>query len=222
MKFFLDSDWCAIILSRPCSSCYGNLAVVMVSLFSQLSVMTHSARSAPNIAYRCYLLNFEKPLGKLRSWERFQAFLCRLGAHQVVWLNPSSLSSLHSGRTLYVFPPPFQRGSSLNHTAAVLNRSHLCFYIIEMKITEPLPHQIHSMFYSASLSSGKGNDPSLKGNVLHFACSLCCFFRMWNQKHKIGFFIYLIFSPFKWAQVFQVLSLFQRQSCLGYGSALCE
>lgn len=58
----------------------------MVSLFSQLSVMTHSARSAPNIAYRCYLLNFEKPLGKLRSWAWFQAFLCRLGAHQVVWL----------------------------------------------------------------------------------------------------------------------------------------
>lgn len=86
MKFFLDSDWCAIILSRPCSSCYGNLAVVMVSLFRQLSVMTHSARSAPNIAYRCYLLNFEKPLGKLRSWAWFQAFLCRLGAHQVVWL----------------------------------------------------------------------------------------------------------------------------------------
>lgn len=86
MKFFLDSDWCAIILSRPCSSCYGNLAVVMVSLFSQLSVMTHSARSAPNIAYRCYLLNFEKPLGKLRSWAWFQAFLCRLGAHQVAWL----------------------------------------------------------------------------------------------------------------------------------------
>lgn len=86
MKFFLDSDWCAIILSRPCSSCYGNLAVVMVSLFSQLSVMTHSARSAPNIAYRCYLLNFEKPLGKLRSWAWFQAFLCRLGAHQVVWV----------------------------------------------------------------------------------------------------------------------------------------
>ena len=86
MKFFLDSDWCAIILCRPCSSCYGNLAVVMVSLFSQLSVMTHSARSAPNIAYRCYLLNFEKPLGKLRSWAWFQAFLCRLGAHQVAWL----------------------------------------------------------------------------------------------------------------------------------------
>lgn len=86
MKFFLDSDWCAIILSRPCSSCYGNLAVVMVSLFSQLSVMTHSARSAPNIAYRCYLLNFEKPLGKLRSWAWFQAFLCRLGAHQVACL----------------------------------------------------------------------------------------------------------------------------------------
>lgn len=58
----------------------------MVSLFSQLSVMTHSARSAPNIAYRCYLLNFEKPLGKLRSWAWFQAFLCRLGAHQVVCL----------------------------------------------------------------------------------------------------------------------------------------
>lgn len=58
----------------------------MVSLFSQLSVMTHSARSAPNIAYRCYLLNFEKPLGKLRSWAWFQAFLCRLGAHQVAWL----------------------------------------------------------------------------------------------------------------------------------------
>lgn len=58
----------------------------MVSLFSQLSVMTHSARSAPNIAYRCYLLNFEKPLGKLRSWAWFQAFLCRHGAHQVAWL----------------------------------------------------------------------------------------------------------------------------------------
>lgn len=58
----------------------------MVSLFSQLSVMTHSARSAPNIAYRCYLLNFEKPLGKLRSWAWFQAFLYRLGAHQVAWL----------------------------------------------------------------------------------------------------------------------------------------
>lgn len=92
MKFFLDSDWCAIILSRPCSSCYGNLAVVMVSLFSQLSVMTHSARSAPNIAYRCYLLNFEKPLGKLRSWAWFQGFLRGLGAHQVVCLKSLIIS----------------------------------------------------------------------------------------------------------------------------------
>lgn len=92
-----------------------------------------------------------------------------------------------------------RRFSSLNHTAAFLNRSHLCFYIIEMKITEPPPHQIHSMFYSASLSSGKGNDPSLKGNVLHFACSPCCFFRMWNQKHKIasiwGVLFILFFFP---------------------------
>lgn len=104
MKFFLDSDWCAIILSRPCSSCYGNLAVVMVSLFSQLSVMTHSARSAPNIAYRCYLLNFEKPLGKLRSWERFQAFLCRLGAHQVVWLKPLLIIFIALGEDTLCLP----------------------------------------------------------------------------------------------------------------------
>lgn len=86
MKFFLDSDWCAIILSRPCSSCYGNQAVVMVSLFSPSLCYDALTRSAPNIAYRCYLLNFEKPLGKLRSWARFQAFLRRLGAHQVARL----------------------------------------------------------------------------------------------------------------------------------------
>lgn len=110
MKFFLDSDWCAIILSRPCSSCYGNLAVVMVSLFSQLSVMTHSARSAPNIAYRCYLLNFEKPLGKLRSWARFQAFSLQAWSSSGCQVKKaSSLSSSHSRMLLYVFTAPLWR-----------------------------------------------------------------------------------------------------------------
>lgn len=58
----------------------------MVSLFSPALCYDALARSAPNIAYRCYLLNFEKPLGKLRSWAWFQAFLRRLEAHQVARL----------------------------------------------------------------------------------------------------------------------------------------
>lgn len=127
----------------------------MVSLFSQLSVMTHSARSAPNIAYRCYLLNFEKPLGKLRSWARFQAFLCRLGAHQVVWLNPPPLIIFIAlGEDPLCLPSAVsaqQLAESHRRRRLFEPQPPVFFYAIEMKITAALPHQTRSAFHGSSL-----------------------------------------------------------------------
>lgn len=177
----------------------------MVSLFSQLSVMTHSARSAPNIAYRCYLLNFEKPLGKLRSWAWFQAFLCRLGAHQVVCLKSRLIIFIALMDDAQRLPSAvFERSSSPNRTAAFLNRGHLSFYTLVMKITELLPHHTRSVFRRSSFSGGKASHPSLERKMFCIlrvprAAFLECKIKNTNSQCLAFFFSFFFFfsPPFK-------------------------
>lgn len=117
-----------------------------------------------------------------------------------------SMSSLRcfSVAARWITPQPF------------LQNSHLCFYTIEMKITEPLPHQIRSVLTLQPLQ--QEGEPSLTKRKC-FASSMFLVLLFLNTKSKtqiagVWHFSFFFFSPANGLRYFKCCLSFRGRAAL--------